>query len=153
MPNCDMCGAEGELFRAIIEDAEMRVCQKCSKYGKVLGRIRIDQEQKASDVKAERPVKKNTVQIIVSDYAKRIKDAREKLNLKQEDLAKQLSEKESIIHKIETAHIIPSPEFAKKLEKFLKIRLLEEVKEEYIIINPKKDEFTLGDFVKIKNRK
>ena len=36
---CEMCGKETNLVRARIEGAEMTVCEKCSRFGTVTGRV------------------------------------------------------------------------------------------------------------------
>ena len=96
---------------------------------------------------------KEIVDIIVSDYAKRIRQAREKLGLTQKDFAMKISEKESVLHKLETGAIEPSIETAKKLEKTLKIKLVEQREEENEVVQAGKKEaegFTIGDMLKKK---
>ena len=153
MANCDMCGKETNLYKALIEGTELQVCKECTKYGKVIGTIKreIKKEKKQLKKTIFLP-KKEMVQLIVNDYAKRIKQKREQLKLKQEELAKLISEKESLIHKIESGHFEPSIKLARKLEKFLRIRLIEqhEVEKASIIGKASTEEFTLGDFVKVK---
>jgi len=61
---------------------------------------------------------------LIEDFGERVKRARLRLGLTQEDLAKQLNEKLTIIKKIETGEYKPPIELARKLERFLKIRLL-----------------------------
>ena len=78
------------------------------------------------------------------------------MGLKQEDLAKEIAEKESVIHWLETGRHEPSLELARKLEKFLGIRLIDEAEEGTgggIISAESKGKYTLGDFIKIKKRK
>lgn len=150
-----MCGAETKLFKAIIEDAEMNVCRDCSKFGKVIGEIK---EKKYEKVKKVGKTKKEgpdieIMQVIVEDYADKIKKAREKLGLKQKDFAKKINEKESLIHKIETGHFEPNINLARKLEKFLKIKLIEQHEEVHTKISESKsDKFTIGDLIKIKKK-
>ncbi len=146
--NCDMCGKEGEMFRAMVEGAEVIVCQKCSKYGRVKERIRPQQAER----KEKAPEKKEKNIAIVSEYSRLIKQKRESLGLSQKDFAQKLSEKESLIHKIETGHIEPSMDLARKLEKLLKIKLIEESDNEVPVPKAKSAELTLGDFVKVKKR-
>lgn len=152
MPACDLCGKESELYKTLIEETELNVCKKCSEFGRVLGKIRTEHvKEKKKKEKKIKPIEKEVIQIIVPNYSRLIKEAREKLNLKQEDFAKKINEKQNLIHLIETSKFEPSINLAKKLEKFLKIKLVEEHEE---IREDKKetktDTFTIGDFIKVK---
>lgn len=148
---CDLCGTETEnVFRTIIEETELNVCENCAKYGKVIEKKPIKEKIKkelAKPIESEKEI----IQVIVPDFAQRIKKKRESLGLKQKDFAKKISEKESLVHNIETGSFEPSISLATKLEKFLKIKLIEEYEEEH-----KKDSkteadgFTIGDIVKVK---
>lgn len=62
---------------------------------------------------------------IASDYDQRIRQAREREGLSQEDLAKKLNEKASLIRKLERSDILPSDSVRKKLERHLDISLVE----------------------------
>jgi putative transcription factor len=157
---CDMCGADTKLFKAIIEGVEMNVCRDCSRFGKVIGEVKEEKEEKkpkkiikATGATADAGPDVELLQVIVEDYAEKIKDAREKSGLKQKDFAKKINEKESLIHKIETGSFKPNISLARKIEKFLKIRLIEQHEEVHTkSAESKSDEFTIGDFVKIKKR-
>jgi uncharacterized protein (TIGR00270 family) len=59
-----------------------------------------------------------------------VKNARERLGLKQEDFAKNINEHKSLIHQVESEHIKPSIVFARKLERALHIKIVEEMKSE-----------------------
>jgi len=130
---CDMCGSEDVQFKAMVEGTQLNVCAQCSKYGKIMGRIATVEvsAQKRDDEDVEEirsfvPKKTETIQIITQDYAKLVKQAREKKALKQEDVAKILNEKESVIHQVEIGHLKPSLKLARKLEKFYHITLVEQ---------------------------
>ena len=77
------------------------------------------------------------------------------MSMTQKQFAKHTNLKESIIHKIETGSFEPSLKMARKLEKVLKVKLIEE-KEEEVEIKPKSNEkpssegMTLGDFIKVR---
>ena len=150
-----MCGKETQLLKTIVEGTELKVCQNCSKFGKVIGKIAepvIEKKKKIIEEKEEAP---EMVQGIVPDYPAKVKNARESAGMKQEELAKKLNEKESVIHKIETGHYEPNLALARKLEKFLKIVLVEsyELEKEK---NAKKaapgGPLTIGDMIKIKKK-
>lgn len=148
--NCELCGAEGELLRAIVEGTELNVCKRCGGYGKVIGRVRLPQKPAAAEQKKP---DKEILEVIAADYADKIKTAREKRGMKQEEFAKALSEKESLIHSIETGKYRPGIDLARKLEKFLKITLVEQQEEtEGTAPKKKEGEFTIGDFVKVRKR-
>ena len=77
--------------------------------------------------------------------------ARERSGLKQEELAKKLNEKESIISSIESGKFKPSINLAHKLEKFFNINLIEELGgEEFELSSSEGSGMTIGDMIKIK---
>lgn len=145
-----MCGSEGKLYRAIIEDAQLKVCHECSKFGKVTGIIQqIPDKTIQNDVKREPEAE--VMDVIVEDYAEKIRKKRESFGLKQEEFAKKINEKESLVQKIESGHFEPSINLAKKIQRFLKIKLVEEHEEKYEKqTSTKTDSFTIGDFINVK---
>ena len=146
---CDLCGAKTEnLFRAIVEGTELNICKDCAKYGKVIEKkVPIKVEEKKQFAKPAEP-EKEIIQVIVPDFAQRIKNKRESFKLKQKEFAKKISEKESLIHNMETGSFKPSISLARKLEKFLKIKLIEEYEEEHKQSSETKAEgFTIGDLI------
>jgi len=153
---CDMCGkgvGDSDLFFTKVEGTMLRLCKGCCKYGKVLKKVRpqvIPREQpKFAVVKSEDQIE----EMIVEDYANKIKFAREGKGIKQEDFAKQINEKESLIHNIETGHMEPNIKLAKKIEKKLGIKLVEEVElraHESPKSSKKFENLTIGDLIKIK---
>ena len=147
---CEMCGKDSELFRALVEGTEMNVCRECTSFGKVLKKIVPPSvEKKKIQIKVEE--EPEIVQMIAHDYASIVKKARESAGLKQEELAKKLNEKESIIHKIETGHYKPNLAVARKLEKFLNIKLVEEHKvEKTEKTSSDSGSVTIGDLLKLK---
>jgi len=68
-------------------------------------------------------------------------------------LGKKISEKESVLKKIETGKMAPTEQLIAKLEHTLKIKLLIPVAEEKVSL-PKaaNQEFTLGDAVKVNKK-
>jgi putative transcription factor len=57
------------------------------------------------------------------DYSKVIKNARELLGIKQDELGMKINEKPSVISHLEAGTIKPTDALARKLEHFLKIQL------------------------------
>lgn len=141
---CEMCGAEASLMSAMVEGTEMRVCAKCGKFGKVLSRPQRAPQRKV----AATP---EVVESIVDDFAKRIRGARERSGKTQKEFAQMLNEKESVIQKLETGQLNPPIKLARKLERVLKITLVEEL-EDAPVKAGKKDSgpLTIGDILKVK---
>lgn len=152
---CDMCGTEEEdLVLALIEGTELIVCKKCAKYGKILKRIERPVIVKKIEKKIETKLEKEIIDLVVNDYAEKIRKKRAQLGLKQEDFAKMISEKESIVHKIEVGVFKPSIDLARKLEKILGIKLIEQYEEEFKSEKRlESGEVTIGDIIKIRRRK
>lgn len=104
--------------KAIIESVEMQVCTKCATFGKILEAPR--QAQKAVQ-RAVEPLFS-----VVTDAGSLVKRAREQQGLAQKDFALRISEHQSVLQHVETGKQEPSLELARKLEKALRITLIEE---------------------------
>ncbi|MEW5761569.1 MAG: helix-turn-helix domain-containing protein, partial [Candidatus Thermoplasmatota archaeon] len=106
------------------------VCEACSKFGMVKAIKRTVAIAKPKEKKKEEDVfsKIEAGKKIVEDYAKKIKERRNKLSLSLEDLSKKVNEKKSIISKLEAGVMVPDEKLAKKLEKALGIELIEKDK-------------------------
>lgn len=152
--NCDLCGRVDErLNRALIEGVELSVCSACSKFGKVLVPVHrpSPKEQHKMLQRQMHAQKEEKIELLAEDYASIIKAKRESMGLSQKEFAAKISEKESIVHKIESGNFEPELALAKKLEKALGVKLVEEHQEKRESFRRKKEEgFTLGDFIKIK---
>lgn len=148
--NCELCGKIDErLNRALIEGVELNVCIGCAKFGKILGSVKKPILLRRAEIITEN--KDEKIELLVEDYATVIKKRREAMGLTQKDFSNKINEKESVIHKIETGALEPSLSLAKKLEKFLGVKLVEEHHEKHEQFNKSKGGgFTLGDFIKLK---
>jgi len=160
---CELCGKKPSIYNCEIEGTIMKVCQDCTKYGSVKGksnvRIVISESKKS--------VTNDPEYVFVKDYGTLVKSAREKLGLKQEDFAKNINEHKSLIHQVESEHIQPNILLARKLERALHIKIVDEVKSEKyeaaedtkalnstgkLAIKPKGEGLTLGDMINIKRK-
>ena len=153
--NCELCGSEGRLYKIKIEGTELNVCRSCAKHGKIISSIAepLPETKQKKFLPKEEP-QEEVIQIIVPDFSEKIRKKREQLNLNQKDFAKKLSEKESVIHKLETGVLEPSIKLAGKLEHLLGIKLIEEQTAAYQKAETTKtEEVTIGDLIKIKTRK
>lgn len=150
--NCDLCGKTDEsLVRALIEDVELNVCSGCSRFGKVLGPVKTPELQRKTKESRAFEEKEEKIEMLVENYAEIVKKKREAMGLSQKDFANRINEKESTIHKIETGAFEPQLNLAKKLEKVLGVKLIEEYEEKREALERKGGErFTLGDFINVK---
>ena len=144
---CGVCGSRGQLFTSIIEGVKLNVCGNCSSHGKVISQI--SNYNKANVIKPRnRDFVINDI-ILKQGYGELIRISREKLSLKQDELAAKLSIKESLLKGLENNRIEPSIELAKRLELFLGIKIIEEVKLNSSIGHVNKVSiFTIGDLIK-----
>ena len=167
--NCDICGREigGQAFRIEVEGAKMLVCHVCQKLGKPYEEEHVPtyqpqrQTRNPSVPHTPTPLGKRKVELpremaqvdLVDDVAQRVRVARAKLGLSQEDLAKRVKEKLSVIQKIEIGKINPDIRLCRELEHELKIKLLVPPTEtEDVPKGPPPSEVTLGDIIKIKDK-
>ena len=161
--NCDLCGKTGTLYKTEIEGVRMNACETCARHGKIFHEIRQElpkqkEKEQKRQVREDKPSvpAPEVIQLIMKDYSSKIKNAREHKGLKQEDFAKKINEKESVIHQLESGHMKPNLELAQKLEHALGIKIIEEITmepEEMQGGKPKGNgPLTLGDMINIKKR-
>jgi putative transcription factor len=153
MTACEMCGSDSNTITALIEGVELNVCQKCASFGKIVKKpfivtAKMQQAQKNEQMKkaAEREI----IMEIREDFPAIIKAKREKMGLKQDEFAKFISERESMIHKMESGEYVPSLETARKMERQLGIKIIEEKELVASHMKEKKESFTIGDVLKVK---
>jgi len=142
MTQCELCGREGEIVSALIENVELNACLNCAKHGQIL--------RKPVLIKKEKKIQAEEIEeSLVSNFAGLIKRKREQLGLNQEDFAKMLNEKLSVLHNIENGSFRPGIAVARKFEKILGIRLVEEIKRQKISTEKiKSSGFTIGDLLR-----
>lgn len=149
---CDMCGKETDLVVTLIESTELSVCNGCAKFGKVIRKLKQEEPvRKHHKTIEKKEPKEEIIKKIVKGYGKLIKNARERLDLKQDEFSKKINEKTSLMQKVESEHHEPSINLAKKIEKFLKIGLVEEEKLEKLSFDTSNSgNLTIGDIIKLK---
>ncbi|WP_119814564.1 multiprotein bridging factor aMBF1 [Halalkaliarchaeum desulfuricum] len=177
MPQCEMCGAEkSSLTTTKVEGAELELCDSCSEFGtEVRTESTSSSGSKYSTTSSSgtssggsgggssgasgsggsssrRRDMFDEMDELAADYDTRIRNARESTGMSQEDLAKKLNEKASLIRKLERGDILPSDDVQKKLERELDISLLEgEDVEDSEWSSDSSGTMTLGDVVKRKD--
>jgi len=169
--HCEMCGRpirRRDSKVVYIEGARLVLCPQC--YSRVAKRAvkeevrsvttkRIDTLRTHTNVR--KPARKGGPRLenyeVVEDYARRVREARERLGWTQRTLAEAVRESENVIKRIESGRLTPTMELAMRLEKVLGIKLLEPVVDSDFtgslggLGNPSK-ELTLGDIVSIRRR-
>lgn len=152
MAACEMCGANGELVSAIIEGTQFKVCNACSSFGKIVKEA--ENVHKPAFREVHEKDLKEEVEFVTYRCGAMVKEAREALGMSQEELAKKMNERESVVHAIESGHLKPSIELARKLEKSLQIRLVENYakEQEKPKVNFKNEGLTIGDLIKLKQK-
>lgn len=174
MVQCEMCGAETGAPKTIkVEGAELQVCDSCAGFGT---------EVTTQDAGSSTSTKYSTsstgtssdstsssgggggtrrrrdmfdqMEEVAPDYDDRIRNAREAEGISQEELAKSINEKASLVRKLERADMLPSDDVQRKLEKRLDITLTEAsgTADEEWSSGDTGDGLTLGDMVKRKRK-
>ncbi len=158
MASCEMCGRETRLAKAKVEGTLLDVCEQCARFGEIVSMPRAMSREMPQARQAAVPKRKEIVEMISSDYAQKIKAKREKFGLTQEEFAKKLNEKISVMQKLESGQMKPSIELARKLERALGIEIVEQYGDEGGEApigsgqRKKEDGFTLGDFIKTRKK-
>jgi len=155
MVQCEMCGAETASPNTVkVEGAELDVCDECSDFGTEVRqdsgssastKYSTSGSSSGSGSSAGSGSSGSTggssgssgggggrrrdmfdeMDEVAQDYDERIRNARERAGLSQEELANQLNEKASLIRKLERGSSLPSDDVQGKLESALDISLTE----------------------------
>jgi putative transcription factor len=131
MSYCELCGRQAaEKKKVIVDGTVFNVCIACSKHGKPYVPAQVPS---SSSAKKKKPVAKIQQQkkiitmvdetMIDPDFARLIREARMKMGLTHEQLGMKMSEKAQTLKKFETGALKPDELFAKKLERYLGIKL------------------------------
>ena len=174
MVQCEMCGKDvASPNRVKIEGAELDVCDECTDFG-----TEVTTEDSASSSTKYSTSSSSSgssgsgssdssgsssswprndmfdqMDELAQDYDQRIREARESRGISQEDLAKELNLKASLIRKLERGDTLPSDDVQTKLERELDISLNaggSDADEEWSG-GSSSGEYTLGDVVKRKD--
>ncbi|MGD0330258.1 MAG: multiprotein bridging factor aMBF1 [Nitrososphaeria archaeon] len=129
--NCEICGkrVDGKPNKIMVDGSILEVCNSCANLGEEVKEI------PRNKLKPRPRMMTHTQKIdleemeIVPDYALTIKRAREKMGLSQDDLARRVNEKASVISLIESSKMKPSIFIGQKLERALKIDLFAMIEE------------------------
>jgi|SRR3990167_5802420 len=149
MPTCSICGSSKErLVNSAIEGALVSVCDECAKFGNVVGPATENRKNIAHYIAIEE------IEFIEDGFHNKVRKGRERKKLTQDELAKNLAEKVSTIHGIESGKLKPTIKLARKLEIFLGIDIIS--KEAVNLGENKKIDFkdkdvTIGDLLRMKD--
>jgi len=165
---CEVCGRKiyGKSYRVMIERAKLTVCGKCAKLGTI---IWDETKPKTPMPSAKTPTRRLTLKTkkppqaivesaleLVEDFDTKIRQTRRKLGLSHKELGRKISEKVSVLKKIETGKMTPDNRLATKLEHTLKIKLLVQTSEKKVPkakTKPVSHELTLGDLIQLNKKK
>ena len=147
MATCEMCGREGADLRAEVEGVVMQLCVSCARHGRVLAQPK---QVLPAVIRTEAPE-----MMVVEEYGALLRKSREQVGMTQEEFAKHVQERESVVAKWEQGTLKPGVETAQRLGKKLGLALV--VKSAIEVGSAAKrgasEELTLGDFVKVRKRK
>ena len=150
---CEMCGKEEAVLKVNIEGTTLSVCESCSKFGKITGKISLPAAARQKAAKEEARPAEDSIEVVVPELGNMIKQKRESLGLKQDEFARKVAVKESVLHKMEVGAVKPDIEEAKRLGKVLGLKLVEKLDEGPAVVSQQQsDTLTLGDMIKIKKK-
>jgi putative transcription factor len=166
---CPVCGGIiwGRGQRVLLEGAKITVCDNCAQHGKKIftaptktafTKPKPKLSQKHTRKQSLKPKGVEELEI-VTDFAKRIRNARNNLKLNQDQFAQKLNEKPSLIKRIEAGKVEPTIKLAKKIQKIYNLQLIKKADDRQINIQEtkfmkKSTGSSLGDiaYIKKKNR-
>ncbi|MEK6916137.1 MAG: multiprotein bridging factor aMBF1 [Nanoarchaeota archaeon] len=142
--NCEMCGSESGILPVLVEGVELKVCNNCASFGQKLRKPVLKKRFVPQKPEIE------IIDVVVENFPAIIKEKREKMGLKQNEFAKYLAERESLIHKMESGSYIPPLDIAKKLERQLNITIIETKEVKSKSLKSESKDLTIGDMIKTK---
>lgn len=154
---CEICGKPivGKPVKTKIENSIMLTCNECSKFGKV--QREPPKPQRGPGVRTSKGVRrsyrsKEPTEEVIENYQTVIREGREKKGWSREDLGEKIYEKVSVINRLESGKMVPDIKLAKKLEKTLKVTLLEKTDDAQLddLAGSSARGATIGDIARIK---
>lgn len=142
MNECEICGSGKASRKTKIDKAILTVCDKCVGFGEEIRPPAI------MKIRKNIPRIEEPEEVLKLGFSDIIRKSREMKGLKQDELAKKLNEKSSVIKRVEEGWD-PSPSLINKLEKFFSIELTENPEEKKLDSKKKKEKLTIGDVVEI----
>jgi len=144
----------------------MLVCGECSKLGSVYWEAKTEPRMKKVSKRLAQPMiaprrqppitVEESVELI-DDFSVKVRQSREKLGMSHKDLGKKISEKVSVLRKIESGKMTPNNLLIEKLQHALKIKLLVPVSEpkvpSKVLAASRPSAPTLGDIARVKKEK
>ncbi len=164
---CEVCGRRiiGPPFKANIEGAKMLVCGECAKLGSIVWEAKTEPRLKKVARRMPAPMlppkKQPPISVasnleLVDGFGAKVRAAREKLGLNHQELGKRISEKVSVLRKIESGKMTPDNLLTEKLEHALRLKLLVPVSEPKVpakALASRPASPTLGDILKVTKEK
>ncbi len=137
---CEICGKEVPFTNVVkVEGATLKLCPECTRFGEPVGGTggnshgpSTPEERTAAVANLpqrhrrmeERDVFNELPPLELDpDWHKKIRASREARGLTLEAFGNLLSEKSSVVHKLESGEIVPPDALVRKIERVLKIRL------------------------------
>jgi putative transcription factor len=166
-----MCGSEiySRPITIKIEGAELLVCPACAKHGKPVVKrppkrptasTRTSSSRSAytprtsTSSQPRRRERFGSEKELVTDYAEKLRLARQKMKLTQKEVSIQTKISVAELQSLETGKMRPSDDLIGRLEKFYNIKMTEEIQAYGSKDQKKSSTFqTLGDIVVIKKKK
>lgn len=143
----------------------MLVCKNCAKLGSIVWEAKTEPRLKKVarrmpapmlPPKRQQPLSVAENIELVEDFGAKIRQAREKIGLTHEGLGKKISEKVSVLRKIESGKMAPDNLLTEKLQHALRIKLLVPVSEPKVpakALASKPAAPTLGDILQPRKEK
>jgi putative transcription factor len=125
MSFCELCGRQSpEKLKVIVDGTVFNVCAACSKHGKpyVAPQFAAKKKKPAQTRQGSR-ITMSDQTMLTPEFARLIREARMKMGLTHEQMAMKMNEKVQQLRKFETGALKPDELMAKKLERFLGIKL------------------------------
>ncbi len=142
MASCEMCGKEVPRTRTVtVGGTVLGVCNECARFGDEVkpeapppqplpyGTDQEVQQQRIAQAQSRgRPkdvLEGGAGAELVEDFPKRIREGRQRMGWKQDELGQRINEKKSLISHLETGEARPDDKLVRKLEAALDIKLKE----------------------------
>lgn len=124
MSYCELCGRQTTEKKMVIVDGTVfNVCVACSKHGKPYVPAQVPARRKPAATRQQKRIGLADETMLVPDFAGLIREARMKMGLTHEQLGMKMNEKAQLLRKFETGTLKPDELLAKKLERYLGIKL------------------------------